>query len=384
MIDKNAMKQAASALEFRAINFHHIALTTLAVALAWGLSWVLHIFLPLPNLSLVLLMPVLFAGVRYGLWPSLYAAVLGFAVYDFFFTEPYFTFHVYRTSDLATLLFYLVVAIAVGSMAVRLKNHMEKLAELAGSLEESRMLAETEKLRGALLSSISHDLRTPLSTIIGSTTSLQEFGDRLDPQARQELLQNVMQEAERLNRFIQNLLDMTRLGHGNLKPQRDWIEFRDLVGRALKRVEKELDTRKVEIKADPGLDTLYADPVLMEQVFVNILDNAAKYAPAGSRIRISFAAKDKDVYIGIADEGPGIPEQDREHVFDMFFRVRATDTKVAGTGLGLAICRGLVEAHGGRIHVEGGLNGRGTAIVMIFPAAMAGSALEKRKEGSYG
>ena len=384
MIDKNAMKQSASALEFRAVNFKHLALTTLAVALALGLSWVLNRFLPLPNLSLVFLMPVLFAGGRYGLWPSLYAAVLGFAVYDFFFTEPYFTFHVYRTSDLATLIFYLVAAVVVGSMAVRLKNHMEKLAEMATSLEESRMLSETQKLRAALLSSISHDLRTPLSSIIGSATSLQEFGDRLDPRARQELLKNVMQEAERLNRFIQNLLDMTRLGHGNLKPQRDWIEFRDLVGRALKRVEKELDARKVEIKADPGFDTLYADPVLMEQVFVNILDNAAKYAPAGSCIRISFSAKDENIFIAIADEGSGIPQQDRERVFDMFFRVRATDTKAAGTGLGLAICRGLVEAHGGTIHVEGGLDGRGTAIVMIFPAAMAGSAPEKRKEGSYG
>jgi two-component system, OmpR family, sensor histidine kinase KdpD len=239
-------------------------------------------------------------------------------------------------------------------------------------------------LRAALLSSISHDLRTPLSTIIGSATSLQEFGDRLDPQARQELLKNVMQEAERLNRFIQNLLDMTRLGHGNLKPQQDWVEFRDLVGRALKRVEKELDTRKVEINADPGLDILYTDPVLMEQVFVNILDNAAKYAPAGSRIRISFTAKGENIFITIADEGPGIPRQDREHVFDMFFRIRAADMKVAGTGLGLAICRGLVEAHGGAIRVENGLNGKGTSIVLIFPAAMAGSADERKKESAYG
>jgi two-component system, OmpR family, sensor histidine kinase KdpD len=384
MTGKNAMRQSASAPEFRACDLRRFALTTLAVALALGLSWILNRFLPLPNLSLVFLMPVLFAGVRYGLWPSLYAAVLGFSVYNFFFTEPYLTFVVHNTGDLATLVFYLLVAVVVGNMAARLKTHMEKLAEMATSLEESRMLSETEKLRAALLSSISHDLRTPLSTIIGSATSLQEFGDRLDPQARQELLKNVMQEAERLNRFIQNLLDMTRLGHGNLKPQQDWVEFRDLVGRALKRVEKELDTRKVEINADPGLDILYTDPVLMEQVFVNILDNAAKYAPAGSRIRISFTAKGENIFITIADEGPGIPRQDREHVFDMFFRIRAADMKVAGTGLGLAICRGLVEAHGGAIRVENGLNGKGTSIVLIFPAAMAGSADERKKESAYG
>jgi two-component system sensor histidine kinase KdpD len=358
---------------------HEIFFTTFAVTAATAVSWILRDILPLPNLSLVFLMPVLFGGVRFGLLPSLYAAVLSFAAYNFFFTKPYFTFHVHDTGEFATLVFYLVVAAVTGNMAARLKAHMEERERMAATIEESRMLAETEKLRSALLSSISHDLRTPLSSIVGSASGLSELGDELSPKAWQELTDNILSEAERLNRFIQNLLDMTKLGHGGLRPNRDWVEFRDVLGHALHRVEKVLPARRVDIIADPGLEMLNIDPVLMEQVLVNLLDNAAKYAPDNTRVTIALTRTGDSFSLAIADQGPGVSPSDREKIFDMFYRVQCGD-KVAGTGLGLSICRGLVEAHGGKIKMEAGTDGKGARIVMTFPASMAsGTLIDERK-----
>jgi two-component system sensor histidine kinase KdpD len=251
-------------------------------------------------------------------------------------------------------------------------------ALLAEDIEETRILSETEKLRSALLSSISHDLRTPLVSIIGSATSLNELNDSLSPKAKTELLGNVLDEAQRLNRFVQNLLDMTRLGHGNLKPKLEMTEFRDVLGLALKRLEKELKDHPVEIKDSREWDSFMVDRVLMEQVFVNILDNAAKYSPLGTKIKITTLRKDQNINIIFADEGPGIPAKEREQVFDMFYRVRSKDSKVAGTGLGLAICRGLIEVHGGTIHVEAAqAGGKGTAVIISFPVTMSGTAIPR-------
>ena len=253
-------------------------------------------------------------------------------------------------------------------------------AQLSQDIEESRILSETEKLRSALLSSISHDLRTPLVSIIGSATSLQGLEHSLSPGAKGELLKNILDEAERLNRFIQNLLDMTRLGHGSLEPKRDWIEFRDILGRALKRLHKELAMHQVEIGAISELSTLYVDPVLMEQVLANILENASKYAPAGTKIKITFVKEGNNGVIRISDEGSGIPERDRDLVFDMFYRVKSTDMKAAGTGLGLAICRGLMEAHKGKIWAQTGISGQGTTIVISLPLSAVGGALSHIEE----
>ncbi|MBU0724651.1 MAG: sensor histidine kinase KdpD [Alphaproteobacteria bacterium] len=246
---------------------------------------------------------------------------------------------------------------------------------LARDIEEKRLLTETESLRAALLSSISHDLRTPLVSIIGSASSLQNYGERIPPAQRGELLETIQDEAERLNRFVQNLLDMTRLGYGALTPKRDWIDLRDVVGRARERLKKPLADFAVSADMPDTLPLLHADAVLLEQVMVNLLDNAAKYAPPGTAISIAARPADGMVELRVSDRGPGIPPADREAVFDMFYRVRNGDREKAGTGLGLAICRGIVEAHGGSIRVEDGPGGTGTALVVILPvpAAPAGA-----------
>jgi len=238
---------------------------------------------------------------------------------------------------------------------------------LVADVEAARLTAETERLRSALLSSLSHDLRTPLVSILGAATSLINYQDGLSANDRSELAHTIQDEAERLNRFVQNLLDMTRLGSGSMKPNADWADLNDIIRAAVERAEKLLKRRQVRIDIDPAIPLLHVDSVLVQQVFFNLLDNACKYSPAGSTVTIWARAKKDQVLIEVCDQGAGIPESDREKVFDMFYRVQATDKQTAGTGLGLAICRGIIEAHDGTIKAEPGLHGAGTCIVITLP-----------------
>jgi two-component system, OmpR family, sensor histidine kinase KdpD len=240
---------------------------------------------------------------------------------------------------------------------------------LATSIEDARVMTETEQLRSALLSSLSHDLRTPLVSIIGSATSLVTFGDTLSSENRTELLETVLEEAERLNRFVQNLLDMTRLGYGALKPKRDWVDLNDVVGSSIERLKQALAPYNVVTDVKPDMRLLFVDPILIEQVMVNVLDNAAKYSRTGGTIDIRAFERDDSAVIQVVDKGPGIPENERELIFDMFYRVKAGDNRIAGTGLGLAICRGLMEAHNGTIHALPGDYGEGTCIELTLPIA---------------
>ncbi|WP_207459028.1 sensor histidine kinase KdpD [Azospirillum sp. SYSU D00513] len=239
---------------------------------------------------------------------------------------------------------------------------------LVSDVETARVAAETERLRAALLSSLSHDLRTPLVSILGAASSLHDYGGTLGEGERAELTQTIQEEAERLNRFVQNLLDMTRIGSGALKPRADWVDLGDVAGAALKRAGRILGGRGTRLDLAPDLPLLRADPVLLEQVFFNLIDNACKYAPDGTLVSVRAERRGGLVEIEVADQGPGIPEADRERVFDMFYRVEARDARAAGTGLGLAICRGILEAHGGTIAARPGRGGTGTAIVMTLPA----------------
>jgi two-component system sensor histidine kinase KdpD len=240
---------------------------------------------------------------------------------------------------------------------------------LASSIEDARVMTETEQLRSALLSSISHDLRTPLVSIIGSATSLVTFGDTLSLENRTELLETVLEEAERLNRFVQNLLDMTRLGYGALKPKQDWVDLHDVVGSAIERLKQALSQYNVSTDVKPDMHLLYVDPILIEQVMVNVLDNAAKYSTTGGAIQIRAFERGEVAVIQVVDKGPGIPEREREMIFDMFYRVKAGDNRIAGTGLGLAICRGLMQAQGGTIQALPGDYGEGTCIELTLPIA---------------
>mgnify|MGYP001037480015 CR=1 FL=1 len=218
---------------------------------------------------------------------------------------------------------------------------------LARELAEARVQTETERFRSALLTSISHDLRTPLASIQGSASSLATA--TLDPSTRRDLLETIVEESERLNRFIGNLLDMTRLESGAVRPRDGLADLSDVVGAALRRAAKILAGHTVVLDVAPDLPPVRLDMVLFEQVLFNLLDNAAKYAPPGSAVRIAARRVEEEVVLQVMDEGDGLPPGAEERIFEKFYRAEGADRRRAGTGLGLAICRGFVQAMGGRI-----------------------------------
>jgi two-component system sensor histidine kinase KdpD len=247
---------------------------------------------------------------------------------------------------------------------------------LAEDVERGRLAAETERLRNALLTSISHDLRTPLASILGSASSLKSYGKQLDEKSWQELVGTIQEEAERLNRFIANLLDMTRLESGAMEPHAELVDVADVVGSALERASKVLAVHDVEIDLPADLPMLRLDPVLFEQVLFNLFDNAAKYAPAGSKVSLR-ARRDKDrVLLEMLDEGEGIPPADLERIFDKFYRVHAADRRRAGTGLGLAICRGFIETLGGTIVAGNRTDRQGAVFTIALPVPAAPPAVQ--------
>jgi two-component system, OmpR family, sensor histidine kinase KdpD len=231
--------------------------------------------------------------------------------------------------------------------------------------QQARLRAEAEQLRNSLLSSVSHDLRTPLAAMAGAASSLLG-GTPRDPAERRELLQTIVDEARRLARLVDNLLDMTRLEAGVVVPNRQWHVLEEIVGSAVHRAARDLGERPLQTDLPADLPLVSVDGLLVEQVLVNLLENAARYTPAGSPIEITARATGGSVEICVADRGPGLPPGAEEHVFEKFYRGAARPDGRRGVGLGLAICRGVAEAHGGRI-VARNRPGGGAEFVLTLP-----------------
>jgi two-component system sensor histidine kinase KdpD len=238
---------------------------------------------------------------------------------------------------------------------------------LAEDMDRARFTAERERLRSALLTSISHDLRTPLASILGSITSLRGHRKELDARAQDELERTIQEESERLNRFIANLLDITRLESGAIEAHFEYVDVSDVLGSALRRASAVLAGHHVHLDLTPDLPLLKLDPVLFEQVIFNLLDNAAKYAPVGTNIDVRVRTEAGILRLDVADQGPGIPQDDLDRIFDKFYRVQAADRKLAGTGLGLPICRGFIEAMGGTIQAGNRHDGSGALMTIRLP-----------------
>ncbi|AXQ29531.1 sensor histidine kinase KdpD [Solimonas sp. K1W22B-7] len=495
----------------RAGNWNLAALlpVTLLVAAATSLGWVIHAATKVHNVALIFLAAVMISATRYGLVPSLYAALASSAAYNFFFLEPRYNFTIGDPANVLSLIFFIAVSVLVSQLMVRLREQgmatreqahstaellnftrrlagLRKLEELlavtaeqttrildlqavvllpeddgqrlradpAGPLDEkdlaaahwcfekgqptgrgadtlpgasrlyvplrtpagivgvlgvqrgdgefllhpserrmidtiadlaaitverirlakqidqARTLAETEQLRSALLTSISHDLRTPLASIMGSISSLRSYDAMYTAGQREELLVTAQDETERMHRFVGNLLDMTRLDAGALQPKRETCELQEIVGSALQHTARLLERHQVVTAYAPDLPMLSLDFVLMEQVLVNLLENAGKYAPEGSRIEVSAQRHRYAVSIEVRDEGPGIPEADLQRIFDPFFRIRGGDRQRAGIGLGLAVCRGFVDAMGGRIRARNRRERSGSVFEIELPSSL--------------
>ena len=237
--------------------------------------------------------------------------------------------------------------------------------KLAIEAAEARVQAEAEQVRSSLLSSVSHDLKTPLAAIAGASSSLLEV-DSLDELTRRQLLETVAEEAARLNRLLENILQMSKLDAGAARPNMQWHVLEEIVGSALHRTSLQLVNHPVTVRLPSDLPLLFMDGLLMEQVFVNLFENAARYTPAGTEISIDAAVDGRSLRIAVSDHGPGLQPGIEERIFDKFFRAAPTVDAGRSSGLGLAICRAIVTAHGGSI-TAANRPGGGAVFVIRLP-----------------
>ncbi|MGH9867680.1 MAG: DUF4118 domain-containing protein [Candidatus Polarisedimenticolia bacterium] len=276
-----------------------------------------------------------------------------------------------------------VLALALGKAAPPLAPSQRQLLEvfvnqaalaleralLAEEAERAQVATETERMRSALLSSVSHDLRTPLAAVTGAATSLLQEEPHLSPRDRRELLETIREEADRLNRIVRNLLEITRLESGTLAIRKEWYPLEEVVGSTLARLEPHLSGRDVRVDLPETLLQAPLDPVLAELVLLNLLENVAKHTPAGTPVEISASATDDEVQVEVKDRGPGIPAGEEEKIFERFYRSPGSE-RIAGAGLGLAVCRAAVAAHGGRIWAA---NREGGGMVFSFTLPLEGT-----------
>lgn len=341
-------------------------LAMMLTIVATGAAWFLQEALPASNLALIYMSAVIITSAYTSTGPALLSAFSCFLAFNFFFTEPRGTLLISAREEALTAAFLLMIALLVGPLAARRTRLLTDLAQ-------ERVEKERELLRSSLLSSVSHDFRTPLTAMIGATTTLMEMGDTLTKEQQRELLESVLSEAERLNNYTQNLLDMTRLGRGELRLERSWVSIEEIINVTMKRIRPLAESHQLEVSMAPSLPLLRVHPALIEQAIFNVLHNALKFSPSGTAVRLSChesrTAADRVLVVEISDEGPGIEVAERENVFRMFHTAEKGDRRVAGSGLGLAICKGMIGAHGGSVEIADGATGTGCLVRISIPVA---------------
>jgi two-component system sensor histidine kinase KdpD len=469
-----------------------------------------------PNISMIFLMAVVFAAVTFGTWPAVYASILSFLAYNFFFIEPLYTFTVAKPHELFALFVFLMISVVTSTLAGRIREQAQMAvgrmratrrlyeftrrlssvagfdeipeaavaeihsslarpalvlleqngelelraawppeelldpaamtaarwalahnepagantatlpavpwyflplrtarasfgaigvgagdgaasldpearglfatlaeqtaaaldrASLAREMVSARTAAETERVRNTLLASISHDFRTPLASILGSATSVLEYGDKLDAKARSDLLAQIRDEAQGLDGMVRNMLAMTRIDAGALELRRDWVDLREILERVTSAARRRGATQTIEVRLSEDLPAVSADAKLIEQAIGNALANAITHTPAETHIVLDGNSASDAVTIRVTDDGPGIPADVLPHVFEKFVHVGAGANLADGgesTGLGLTIARGIMEAHGGTVAAESPVaKGHGTRLTFSFPRGEA-------------
>ena len=348
------------------------------------------------TVALALLLAVLVIAARMESGPALVASVLAMLCFNFFFLPPFGTLHISDPENWVALAAFLLTAIIAGQLSTRARRRAEEAEagrleierlyeELRGAFERAshaEALRQSEKLKSALLDAVTHDIRTPLTSIKASVTTLLDelHGKTYDGQAvalgaesKREMLEVIDEESDRLNRFVEGLIELARIEAGELRLRLRWGAVDEVVAAALARAEPLTRNHRIKVELEDELPVARVDPHAVAEVVYTLVDNAAKYAPSGTVIRVvAGRAEGEMIRIAVEDEGRGISPDLRERVFDKFFRAtRDGDAggvhSPAGTGMGLAIARGIVEAHGGRIWVEGCTEGVGARVVFTLP-----------------
>jgi K+-sensing histidine kinase KdpD len=309
----------------------------------------------LVNIAMVYLLAVVIIALRFTRAPTLASSILSVAAFDYFFVPPSGTFTVDDPQYLLTFAMMLGVGLVISQLTASVRARAQAQARLA-------LEAESERIRNALLSSISHDLRTPLAVICGASSSLAERGEHLGAEERRSLAQSIFTHSRDMSELLAKVLEMTRLESGGLSLQRDWASLNEIVGSVLRRLEERLASHMVMIDLPKDLPLVRVDSVLMEQVFGNLLENAAKHTPPHTLIRVRAHIGGETMTVSVEDFGSGLADGDLEQIFGKFERGAGR----GGMGLGLAICRAIVRLHGGSIRAER-LPGAGTALRFTLP-----------------
>ena len=349
-------------------------------------------------IALALLLVVLIVATIFGSRPALLASLLGVLTFNFFFLPPLYTFTIAEPQNWVAFGSFLVTALIAGQLSSYARRRAEEseqqrieierlYTELQAAFEqtsETEALRRSEQLKSALLDAVTHDLRTPLTSIKASATTLLEDlkgkpGEgltadepiRLDDEGREEFLKIIDEESDRLNKFIEGMVSLAKVEAGALALGKNWSRVKDIINNAIERAKNRLDARHVSIEIERELPVIAVDANSISEVLYTLLDNAAKYSPEKSKIRIAARRSENEtIEISIEDCGRGVPEAMRERVFDKFFRAGTSDeihTTASGLGLGLAIARGIVESQDGRIWIEDGRDEYATRVAFRMP-----------------
>ena len=337
--------------------FQHVA-SIIIVILATLLCFLFVQYIGYRVVALLLLVVVSLLAMFFSITPVLVAAILSALIWDYFFIPPLFTFHISNAEDGLMLLMYFVIASVNAVLTIKIRN-AEKIARDREEKENSIRLYNT------LLNSLSHELRTPISTIIAVTDTLKDNFDKLSVENRNELLKEMEVAGIRLDRQVGNLLNMSRLESGFLKPKKDWCDLNDIVFNTINKVADGHYSQTIVFDADESLPLFMLDSGIIEQIIYNILHNSLQYTPANATITIQASCENDSCVVSIADNGKGIPEKELSRIFTKFYRI--PHTKTGGTGLGLSIVKGFTEAHGGKVSVENIVNS-GAKFTVIIPS----------------
>ena len=293
--------------------------------------------------ALILLLAVSVVASLFDILPVLLAAVLSALIWDFFFIPPFFRFQVHSTEDRVLIVMYFLIALISGVLTYRIRKFEKEFVH-----KEEK--ANTIKLYNTLLNSLSHELRTPIATIIGATDNLQTQSNKLSVDHKNELLSEISKASLRLNHQVENLLNMSRLESGIIKPHYDWCDINEVVYSLVNQVEENNVQQKIVVKVDPQLPLFKLDKGMLEQILYNVLNNACIYTPANSLIRIDANCKSDALELIVEDNGFGFPQDEIKAVFDKIYRLK--NTKTGGTGLGLSIIKGYVEGMNGTVNLQ--------------------------------
>lgn len=318
-----------------------ISITVVCVVAA--LCFPISGYLDYKVVAFVLLLTVSIIAVLFDIIPVFVAAILSALIWDYFFIPPYFTFHVSSTEDSILLLMYFVIAMVNAVLTFKIRQ-IEKI----GRAREEK--ANTVKLYDTLLNSLSHELRTPIATIIAATDNLQSNNQNLTTENKEELITEISVASFRLNQQVENLLSMSRLESGFIKPKKDWCDIIEVIYEAVKRVEENNISQKISININPEIPFFKLDKGMMEQIIYNLVNNAIQYTNEHCVISIVAHCYADLLELLIEDNGKGFPENEIDDVFDKFYRLK--NTKTGGTGLGLSIVKGFTEAMGGTVHLQ--------------------------------